>query len=196
MKETRLGERVSDSEWERGRDAVHVAILPVIAGETLLPGYPVKLGEDDKAYIPRGKGESLGIVDPFLQSFIQEGERFWLCLYPGTVSGMRHYWQHPAFTAGPAAEPASLVTVRPADRARSEQWLRDFSDRWGMPFGVMIDNADDPDHDDVIVAYGHDLHTFSELGEDGMLFWHHLQIFKGREYSAEHRDKIVWSCSC
>jgi hypothetical protein len=39
----------------------------------------------------------IGIVDPFLDQPVRPGEEFWVFVYPNTITGMRHYWQHPAF---------------------------------------------------------------------------------------------------
>lgn len=66
---------------EAKRDAIHVAIIPVIAVRVLRPGEV--LGS--------------GIVDPFLKQPVQPGERFYLCLHPGTVTSVRHDWDHPFF---------------------------------------------------------------------------------------------------
>ncbi len=66
---------------DAGRDAIHVAVLPMMATRLLLPGQRLKNG----------------IVDPYLIDAVQPGQRFWLCLYPNTVSSLRHVWTHPAF---------------------------------------------------------------------------------------------------
>lgn len=78
------------------RDAVHVAIAPVVAGEKLYPGDPVGL-YGGKAF--DNVGEPIGIVNPFLANPVLGGETFYLFLYPNTVTSLRHTWTHPAFMA-------------------------------------------------------------------------------------------------
>lgn len=83
------------------RDAIHVAVAPVVAAGPLDPGDHVWL--DDHGEATKGDGRrsasTIGVVDPFLDSVVLKGERFWVCLYPGTVTSLRHVWSHPAFTA-------------------------------------------------------------------------------------------------
>ncbi len=79
-----------------GRDAVHVAIAPVVAGERLRPGSHVGLVMGE-ALGDSPDGAAIGVVDPFLPDFVQPGQRFWLFLYPNTVTSLRHIWTHPAF---------------------------------------------------------------------------------------------------
>ncbi len=77
------------------RDAVHIAVAPVVAGEDLLPGERVFIDSNGVAYLGV---DSIGIVDPFLMNRrVKLGEKFWLFLYPNTVTSLRHVWTHPAF---------------------------------------------------------------------------------------------------
>jgi hypothetical protein len=101
-----LGRLITDGD--RRRDAVHVAVAPVTAAGRLAPGQHVgfvRAGDTEMV----GAGENpVGIVDPFLRQDVQPGQRFWLFLYPNTVTSLRHVWTHPAFTprAPAAAAPA------------------------------------------------------------------------------------------
>jgi hypothetical protein len=93
----RLGQLIKDGD--RRRDAIHIAVAPVTAAEVLRPGQHVGLVRpgDLEAVGPCDK--PLGIVDPFLPGPVEPGQRFWLFLYPNTITGLRHVWTHPAFTA-------------------------------------------------------------------------------------------------
>ena len=83
-----------------GRDAVHVAVAPTTAPCELRPGQHV-----DPRGNPEGPGVvTVGVVDPFLREPVRPGQRFWLFLYPNTVTSLRHEWTHPAFPTASAAE--------------------------------------------------------------------------------------------
>lgn len=93
-----LGETPAD---DARRDAVHVAVAPVIAGMPLRPGMHIELragvavGDSEDGLYPNFK--PIGVVDPFLRRIVQKDERFWIFLYPNTVTSLRHVWSHPAF---------------------------------------------------------------------------------------------------
>ncbi len=91
MNEAKLGQLIDSTAM---RDAIHVAIVPVTAPCDLEPGTHVDSTGYPAGYVDLG---AVGIVDPYLRRTVKKGERFWLCLYPGTVTGMRHHWTHPAF---------------------------------------------------------------------------------------------------
>ncbi len=77
------------------RDAVHMAIAPIVAARVLLPGFHVGIDKDGLANTVGVK--TIGVVDPFLRGIsVGAGETFWLFLYPGEATALRHEWTHPA----------------------------------------------------------------------------------------------------
>jgi hypothetical protein len=103
-----LGKIISASE---NRDAIHLAVEPTVAKQTLRPGWHV--GVDGTTNNP------VGIVDPFLTAAVLPGERFWLIVYPRQITSLRHVWEHPAFPT---------VETKLVSRDASERWMR----RWAM----------------------------------------------------------------
>jgi hypothetical protein len=77
------------------RDAIHLAVEPVIAGQSLRPGAHIVVEKGIAYQTEFGKG--LGIVDPFLADWVKKGEAFWFVMYPRQVHSLRHVWTHPAF---------------------------------------------------------------------------------------------------
>lgn len=81
------------------RDAIHIAVAPIVAASMLVPNEPVVLNEEGEA-VSAEYDEAIGVVDPFLQGVrevVNPGETFWLFLKPNTITGLRHVWSHPAF---------------------------------------------------------------------------------------------------
>lgn len=81
------------------RDCIHIAVAPVVADHPLLRGQPV--GVADNGRLATTVFPSVGIVDPFLTRDVEEGERFWLYLFPGSITSLRHEWTHPSFDPEP-----------------------------------------------------------------------------------------------
>ena len=78
------------------RDAIHLAVEQVTAGEVLVAGQHIIIDETGVAH-PVKVGQGLGVVDPFIVRDIMPGERFWFVMYPRQVHSLRHVWSHPAF---------------------------------------------------------------------------------------------------
>src|SRR5438105_2038127 len=97
----RLGQLIENGD--RRRDAIHIAVAPVTAAERLAPGQHVGLVREGNLELVGPCDDNIGIVDPFLTEPVESGSRFWLFLYPGTITGLRHVWTHPAFAAVAAA---------------------------------------------------------------------------------------------
>lgn len=111
---------------EQHRDAIHYAIAPVVCGPfDLFPGQHVRLDEDGLAIL--AADSAIGIVDPFLTVRVFAGQTFWLFLYPGSITSLRHDWTHPAF------EDVPLPSM-----SKSEIWLRDFAKTTGWEYGAMM----------------------------------------------------------
>ena len=97
----RLGQLIDDGD--RRRDAIHIAVAPVTAAEQLAPGQHVGFVQDGNLELVGASAHAIGIVDPYLTEAVEPGQRFWLFLYPGTVTSLRHIWTHPTFATAATA---------------------------------------------------------------------------------------------
>jgi hypothetical protein len=108
----KLGELITDGD--RRRDAIHIAVAPVTAavtaGEDLGPGWHVGFIRTGDTETVGPSDQPIGLVDPFLQQPVRKGERFWLFLYPNTITGLRHVWTHPVFQAQAEAVRKEVAT--------------------------------------------------------------------------------------
>jgi hypothetical protein len=79
-----------------GRDAIHLAVEPVICGpDWLEPGQHVAIANG--VALAADRYMATGIVDPFVNRTIRPGEKFWFVVLPRTITSLRHVWSHPAF---------------------------------------------------------------------------------------------------
>jgi hypothetical protein len=153
------------------RDAIHIAIAPVTSDERLYPGQHVVLVKPGVVRSVRGAEADeacIGIVDPFLRQPAQAGDAFWLCLYPQTITSLRHDWTHPAFVQTPN-------DVREASR----KWLDAFAHRLfsyepeeGTRFSNLIACAEQGVFG-TDIKYGDDVQPNDE-------FWTHYETFIGK----------------
>lgn len=169
------------------RDAVHIAVIPAIAGEALVPGTWVAKNKD-VFVVAKDAKDAVGIVDPFRRLAVKKGSRFWLCLFPKTVTSLRHHWTHPAF-------PADEKTADNADDiAKSEMWLREYAARMNCydepdaAYERLIDGLKSGE----LFAYGSDLHGLHELDDADNLRYHAEKVIGIR---IDFND-FSFSCSC
>jgi hypothetical protein len=108
-----LGTIIDDTQK---RDAIHLAVIPMQAKQTLRPGAHLDSDGDLST-------KSVGIVDPFLRETVQKGQWFWLVIHPRVITSLRHVWTHPAFGDEPTS--ALLTSI---DKSASETWMR----AWAM----------------------------------------------------------------
>lgn len=187
MSDVTIGQLLTGKEQ---RDAIHVAVAPVVATERLAPGQHIGFScEGDTEHV-NSTGPHLGIVDPYLKAPVFSGERFWMFLYPKSVTGMRHEWQHPAFTVSESA--------KPSDKDLSETWLKDYVGRHCSYWREQSDGGYAEflryvEQDRWIYYYGSDCHGLADV-EDADELFRHLSVILGRKIDATYFE--AFTCSC
>lgn len=197
MEQIKLGQTISSDE-NVVKDAIHIAVAPVIAGEELCAGQCVVL-VDGKAFRWREPdlGKSIppvGVVDPYLSARphvdgdlrywagqVRKGERFWLFLMPYTITSLTHHWTHPAFEAPEEANPHKLFIEKWATRA-------------GLTFQEIMNGAKAFLDTGECMIDGGRWEGFSIPDE----FWDHYEALNGSEYNDIPRGKrqSFFSCAC
>ncbi len=173
-----------------GRDAVHVAVFSAQSTEKLFPGQDLSIeSRNDANAVVTSTGTLIGIVDPFIKAAIPPGERFWVYLYPRTITALSHKWSHPSFEA------TDSVYATPDTKLSSEQWLRNFCaeyDNEDYDFDMMkiLKGVFDGDHwADYITIMGSDAN-----GDIPIEVWHHCSIVFGKPIPKS--VPTYFSCSC
>lgn len=103
---------------EQKRDAIHLAVIPVIAEEYMKPGDPISQVAG-KAFIDIN---GLGIVDPFILRPVEKDEQFWMVIKPRLITSLRHVWSHPAFDDEPEID---LGPTKARDQLVKDRLLND-----------------------------------------------------------------------
>lgn len=181
-----------------GRDAVHVAVIAATAAGKLTPGQHVgfKSGAapepvDTDEPIVGASDDPIGIVDPFLEGMVEKGQRFWLYLYPRTITSLRHNWTHPRFGD---LKPGQIYS-RPTQVAESEAWLKAWCKSNDCPEWPTVRAVIEGDESEHRQWDGEHLH-FDGRDAHGDIpdsFWHHVEIVLGRKIE---RKPQHFSCSC
>ena len=81
MSDIKLGELVTE---EVERDAIHIALVPVRATETLRPGQHIGLQPGSELFVGKGFKPHIGIVDPFLKKSVKKDD-IWLGVAPPSI---------------------------------------------------------------------------------------------------------------
>ena len=122
-----IGKLITDEQF---RDAIHIAVCPVEAGERLNPGDHVSI-TDGKAF---ADGKFVGIVDPFLTDPVRTKQRFFLFIYPNTITSLRHNWAHSDL-------PDSTIPVSQDTQNRGVAWLEQYAQEIGASYEELVENA-------------------------------------------------------
>ena len=166
------------------RDAIHIAVAPVLAEDDINPGQHI--GVDEKNIVRPADGivKAIGIADPYLRQPLKRGQEFWVFLYPGSIVGLRHDWFHPAFVTNPSAD-------------QSEAWIRQFAQSVGLDYETMMSGAREwvasraSGVDGEYLCFGGLLEGESVPDE----FWPHFESVTGTKVPEEHQGSF-FTCSC
>ena len=168
------------------RDAIHIAVLPVEAGERLKPGEHVDVTRGVATGTTVGNG--IGIVDPYLEDHVNSGQRFWLFLYPRTITSLRHVWTHPELPDEPAVALAPIGA-----KAEAEAWLREHAEACDVSYSRLMDAAE------TWLEHG-DYELTTESGRDAGYtdaegFWTRYELVTGKSVPKDKRESF-FTCSC
>lgn len=173
------------------RDAIHLAVEPVTAGQDLDPGDHIDVRDGIASYAAVGKG--LGIVDPFLHRGPKKGQKFWFVMYPGRVHSLRHVWTHPAFPDVDGVVTEQTPTAKAAKKAldRAKAVIQEHADELELDYEEMLDKARQ------WIAHG-DYYTGGSEAEGHHIdedFWQAWELVTGEEVPEDKRYNFI-SCSC
>jgi len=172
-------------ETSQNKDAIHVAVAPVFAAQLLRPGQHVGFKRKSSNEVePLPDEQCIGIVDPFLRKPVYTGQRFWMFLYPYTITSLRHDWTHPAFEEASAAK---VIIENDGDL----EWLHSFAEKADLSYGALIEAAYDYLNNDEYLCQGGKWEGFGVPEE----FWVHFEAVTGRLVLPQARGSF-FSCSC
>lgn len=182
MTDVKLGNLIGP---DARRDAVHIAIAPVIAAEKLQPGQHVGFVKQGDSEHVGDCEEPIGIVDPFLKRMVQRDERFYLCLYPNTTTSLRHEWSHTAFMPEPEREAFDMMKPR----WRVEQ----FAKRMRMTFDEIMQAARDWAYEGMPATAGSTM--YSDIScDEWEQFWTDFGTLTGTTQG--NRGNMFDRCAC
>jgi len=202
--------------YPQDRDAIHVAVAPVVAAHELYPGTHVGWYDQNLNAVGTHLGDEvlpddqlLGIVDPYLRAMVQPGERFWLFLYPLSITSLKHQWTHPAFPD--PAPPPSISTQPSASPSEPGHWQwmplsveandakhasMEWLEHWAQTKDVdveeflqlVVENEHGSQHD--WITFGTD--AYGSI-DDGDPVWHHVEVVTGVPMTAK---PTTFHCAC
>lgn len=120
--------------------------------------------------------DPIGIVDPFLHLPVEPRDVFWLCLYPGSITSLRHDWEHPAFAP-----------------SEDQAWIQEFAQLVGMSYDFLMESADGYQEDGDYVYMGSNQSYESGHGQ-WQEFWTRWARVRGKDPPGDAHG--FFSCSC
>lgn len=175
--QTKLGKIILNDDALR--DAIHIAVAPVVAATMLSAG--ARIGFDKDGKVARVVDEIIGIVDPFLTETLYPGDRFWMFLLPNTITDLKHVWTHPAF-----GEPSL------SQKQVAEAWLREFAAQQFTEYDYLIECAKNRDE----ICFGNEQDDLNSDEGIRRKFWDCLELVTGQKMTAGQRETKYFRCAC
>lgn len=179
----------------QSRDAIHIAVVPVVAGQVLFAGDKVYLDPYGQAKEASGYLDYVGIADPFLDTAcISTGDKFWLYLKPGSITSLKHEWTHPAFPTTSAlidTPPArGSIPDLVAQKLTFNTHIQELADDLALGYDELLDAADR------YVATGESHYRMGD-SEDSLptSFWPEYEKVRNVVVSANTKNSF-FRCSC
>lgn len=110
------------------KDAVHVAIVSVRAGQLIKPGSRCSLNEFNEAVV---NNKGYGIADPWLKSNIKTGDIFLLILGQNEIPNVRHVWEHP-----------TIKFDEPTRDVKLNIYIQEQSENLGVTYNELMNAAE------------------------------------------------------
>lgn len=182
----KIGKKLKAGE---GRDAVHFAVAPVVSNSFLRPGERVIFIPNSIEIVTGWNYNEIppvGIIDPFLDSYISKGDRCWLFLFPNSITGLRHEWTHPLFPDNKVITQDKAVT----EIEYSRTWLKGFASRYSGNYESMMEGILSGQG----AFFGDDI-EYSDF-DHGSEFWKHISIVTGKTFTKDQVENQSFRCAC
>lgn len=177
------------------RDAIHIAVAPVVAGETLRPGEIIGFvrGRNDGTVSSDHMiiVKFIGIVDPYLKKSVHVGQRFFMFLYPGSITSLRHDWAHPAFAENDSEVLENKKNADEEALQQSKLWMCELADDVNMSYDKLIQGGIDYVQGGSYLVGGGSMEGRRTPDE----FWPHFERITGIKVPEKDRESF-FSCSC
>lgn len=194
--------KVIDESYER--DAVHFAVYPVIASEEIDRGVALQFTKQGPPYVEEVpvafrydpnmpvRGTGIGIADPFLNKPVKVGQRFWMFLYPASITALRHSWTHDQIPG--TAEEDEKTVKRVADEILLQphrQYLTELANSLDVDPAELMHRADEYVQNGSYWIEGPKFEGVRLPQE----FWDHYEKLRGTKVGEADRGSF-FSCSC
>jgi hypothetical protein len=172
------------------RDALHIAVIVAKVREPVWPGDHVGIKKiDGTYYVSYSFRPHVAVVNPF-EKDKKYDDTCLLCLYPGSISSLRHAWEHDSFDHDSYSK---KLEKRYEDSHIG--WITKWAACYGMDFDEVVE------YGKRYVEYGDYVNHGPRFDGESVPdeFWTHyneLDGIKGTKYENKDGGGSFFTCSC